>query len=329
MIGDAEEQLRRLPDASVDCCITSVPYYNVRDYGVRRQIGLESDVDAWVEALRPVFRELARVIKADGSAWINVDDTFSSSHKFGAPPKGMFLAPERLILALAQDGWIVRSKVIWFKPNPLPRALSDRPNHCYEPFFLITRSRDYHFDLDSIRIPYRANRDGDLLPVQWTADSSVDGSSGAFLGKDPGDVWTIPAKGFSGGHFATFPETLIERPILASCPERVCVKCGKPWRRESKPHIVGERISGPSGRVARFAGSWRTYRRRGPLRPSCACKAAWKPGIVLDPFLGAGTVGIVARRLGRDWLGIELNPRYAKMARERLNGEPDRTEVAA
>jgi DNA modification methylase len=330
LVGDAQEQLRRLPDASVDCCITSIPYYNVRDYGVRRQIGLEADVDAWVGAMRPVFDELARVMKAGASAWINVDDTYSSSRRLGVPAKGMFLAPERLILALSSDGWIVRSKVVWSKPNPLPRALSDRPNHSYEMFFMIVRSPKYEFDLNGIRVPYRKEGSGEVHQVPWSSADALEGAPGALLGKDPGDVWSIPAKGFSGGHFATFPESLIERPLIASCPERLCMRCDKPWHRQAKPHIIGQRVTGPStGHVARFAGRWRTFRTLGPLKPSCACKAAWKPGVVIDPFFGAGTTGIVAERLRRDWIGIELNPRYANIARERLEDERERQSATA
>jgi DNA modification methylase len=318
-----------LPESSIDCCITSVPYFNVRDYGVQRQIGLESDVDSWVEAMRPVFRELARVLKESGTAWINVDDTYSSSRTLGVPPKGMFLAPERLILALAADGWIVRSKVVWAKPNPLPRPLSDRPNHSYEPFFLIARSPKYRFDLDAIRIPYLKS-DTTWEKVPWSVDQSLDGSPGLYLGRDLGDVWTIPAKGFAGGHFATYPEALVEKPILSSCPERICVACDRHWSRSSDQHIVGHRVAGPaSGHVARFGGRWRTYRTRGPLRPSCACKAAWKPGIVLDPFFGAGTTAVVAERLRRDWIGIELNPRYARIADERIEAARSTSAMAS
>lgn len=324
LVGDAEEQLRRLPDESVDCIITSVPYFNVRDYGVRRQIGLEADVESWTQALRPVFEELKRVLKLSGTAWVNVDDTYSSNKGLGAPPKGMFLAPERLILALAADGWIVRSKVVWAKPNPLPRPLTDRVNHAYEPFFQIVRAGKYHFDLDAIRVPYRREANAPAEKVDWNVAQSLAGSPELLLGRDPGDIWTIPAKGYAGGHFATYPEALIEKPILTSCPERVCVSCKRPWRRDSQQQVVGQRVAGPtSGHVARFAGRWRTFRTRGPLLPDCSCRAAWKPGVVLDPFFGAGTTAVVAERLRRDWVGIELNPRYAKMASERIEGLRD------
>jgi DNA modification methylase len=125
----------------------------------------------------------------------------------------------------------------------------------------------------------------------------AEGRVGHPLGKNPGDVWRIPTAGFRGAHFAVFPERLIERPLLAGCPERTCANCGAPWLRP------------PGNKTAALAAS-------------CACQASWLPGLVLDPFIGAGTVGVVARRLGRDWLGIELNPDYAALATERIKATP-------
>jgi DNA modification methylase len=329
LIGEATEQLRRLPSGSVDACITSPPYFAVRDYSTPGQIGLEANVDEWVQALRPMFAELARVLKPKGSVWVNIDDTFASALRRGGPTRSMLLAPERLLIALAADGWLTRAKVVWAKPNPLPHALTDRTNHTYEMCFMITRSRSYYFDLDSIRMPYRVDANGSPVAVGWSTE--VSGSPHYLFGKDPGDVWTIPTKGFRGAHFATFPEALIERPLLASCPERVCEECGAPWRREVRVHIVGEKGSAKrtDPYVARFAGHWRTYRRLGPLKASCGCKARWKAGLVLDPFMGANTTGLVSERLGRDWLGIELSPAYAKIATERLAAARSRTSEKA
>jgi DNA modification methylase len=127
------------------------------------------------------------------------------------------------------------------------------------------------------------------------------GASSHPLGKNPGDVWTIPTAAYRGAHFATFPEALVERPLLATCPERVCRACGSAWRR---------------ARIMQRLGSLAV---RGELRKSCGCEErAWQPGIVLDPFMGAGTVGVVAERLHRRWVGIELNPDFAALARERI-----------
>jgi DNA modification methylase len=128
----------------------------------------------------------------------------------------------------------------------------------------------------------------------------VSGAPGHPVGKNPGDVWTLSTSTFRGGHHATFPEALVERPLLASCPERVCIACGLAWRRQ------------------RLLSSLGTLAVRGEMRPTCTCEAAWRPGLILDPFLGSGTTAVVAERLGRDWLGVELNPDFAGVAENRI-----------
>src|SRR5579859_2029963 len=132
LIGDATTRLRELPNASVDCVITSPPYYQLRNYQAAGQIGLEPSVDGWVRALTPVFAEAARVLKPTGALWLNLGDSFSRHHRYGAAPKSLLLAPERLLLALSQEGWIVRNKVIWSKTNPLPSSVTDRLSLTYE-----------------------------------------------------------------------------------------------------------------------------------------------------------------------------------------------------
>lgn len=338
LIGDAVERLRHLPTASIDTCITSPPYFQLRQYGVDGQIGLEPTVDDWVVSLSAVFAEVARVLKERGSLWLNVGDSYSRHNRYGAPPKGMLCAPERLLLALAGDGWLVRNKVIWAKPNPMPASVGDRLNTTYEVVYFLVRSPRYEFDLDAIREPHRsgggrkASAPAGKTP-EWAgplAAGSQDGlrrarpagQPGHVLGKNPGDVWNIPTKGFRGAHFATFPEQLIVRPILATCPEAVCVRCGRPWRRQVRAWRVpvGNPSKAPKpedGNVFRFKGYWNTLREVGPLQP-CGCEVPTRPGVVLDPFFGAGTVGVVAERLGRDWVGIELNPAYAELALNRI-----------
>jgi hypothetical protein len=148
---------------------------------------------------------------------------------------------------------------------------------------------------------------------------------GHELGKNPGDVWRIPTRGFRGPHFATFPPELVRRPILATCPEAICSGCGIPWRRQVSVRRVelsrGSTSTTPDRQVMRTGDRWETVRQVGELIP-CACGAPTVPGVVLDPFMGAGTVGVVAKQLGRDWLGIELNPDYRKLALERIEGTP-------
>lgn len=308
LIGDVRERSTAIPDSSVDCIITSPPYFQLRDYGVSGQIGLEDNVDGWADELLLVLRGLARVLKPSGSLWLNLGDSYSRHERFGAPAKGLLLGPERVLLGLTADGWIVRNKVIWAKTNPLPHSVADRLTNKYEVVYFLTRSPRYFFDLDAIRqrhdtrhAPHYARTWPPLsvLPPGWSHKGSPNGGlnalkarglSGHPLGKNPGDVWTLATGSYRGAHFATFPPALVERPLLATCPERVCSRCGVPFRCRSAKG----------------------------LQPECDCRASSRPGLVLDPFFGAGTVGLVAEQHGRDWLGIELNPVYAQLALTRI-----------
>jgi len=337
LVGDAQERLRQLPPASIDCVITSPPYFRLRDYGVPGQLGLEPTVDAWVTGLRAVMSELARVLKPTGSLWLDLGDSYSRAPRYGAPPKGLFLAPERLLLALAADGWTVRNKIIWAKPNPMPDSVADRLTTTYDVVYFLVRSRHYFFDLDPIRLAHRTQRatstrrSAPSRPPAWAgphagrqdglARTRAPGLPGHWLGKNPGDVWTMAASSYSGAHFATFPQALVERPLLATCPEAVCTHCAAPWRRTVTVRRLGKGTNAPTARdrhVRQYPGHWRTVRQIGDLTP-CGCDAPTRPGVVLDPFFGTGTVGAVAQRHGRDWVGIELNPAYVPLAAARLD----------
>jgi site-specific DNA-methyltransferase (adenine-specific) len=314
LTGDALAVLKTLPPASVDCVVTSPPYYQLRDYGVAGQLGLEPTVDGWVSDVRQICREAARVLVPTGALWLNLGDSFSRHPKYGAPTKGLLLAPERLLLALAGDGWLVRTKVIWAKTNPIPSSVTDRLSLTYEVIYFLVRQRTYFFDLDAIREPHRtaASRQARTPlggrpewagPLAGSQDglrrARAAGVPGHELGKNPGDVWSVATRGFSGAHFATFPPELVRRPILATCPAAVCTACGQ-----------GQKS----------AGRW----------VPCDCDAPTRPGVALDPFFGTGTVGLVAREQGRDWLGIELNPAYVRLAERRLGLAPaDETRSAA
>jgi DNA modification methylase len=298
LVGDARTRLAELPSTSVDCVVTSPPYFQLRDYHARGQLGMEPTVAGWVANLRPVLREVARVLTPTGGLWLNLGDSFSRHPRYGVPTKSLMLAPERLILALAQDGWLVRNKVIWAKTNPMPSSVGDRLTLTYELVYFLVRQRKYFFDLDAIREPHHArptkrktepgNRRPDWAgPLAATRGGLRSGVAGHPLGKNPGDVWSLPTRGFRGAHFATFPPELVRRPILATCPAVVCTRCGQ-----------GQTVS------------------TGAL--PCDCHAPARRGLVLDPFFGAGTTGLVARELGRDWLGIELNPAFARLAAQRL-----------
>ena len=316
LVGAALARLAELPSASIDCCITSPPYYLLRNYGVPGQLGLEANVGDWVANLLAVLWEVGRVLKPTGSLWLNLGDSYSRDDRYGAPPKSLMLAPERLVLALVESGWVLRNKVVWAKPNPMPHSVTDRLNTAHESIYFLVRSPRYHFTLDAIREPHRSARPASQVQLgkyaspdrSWAGPlagkndglvkAQAEGRTGHPLGRNPGDVWTIATGGYRGAHFATFPEKLVVRPILATCPERVCSACSAPWSA--------------GGRMAKEG--------RSELRPTCSCNVAWLPGVVLDPFFGAGTVGVVAEKLKRDWVGIELNPDYARLATERIEG---------
>lgn len=331
LIGDVRRVLPTLPDASIDTVITSPPYFRLRNYESDGQIGIEGNVDGWVTELRRVLTNIDRVLKPTGSLWLNLGDTYSHHDRDGGPPKSLLLGPERLALAMLQDGWTIRSKVIWAKNNPMPTSVRDRLSCTWEVFYLAVRSRAYYFDLDAIRIPHRSKLAGPsagakrraaeaVSPPTWAGplagnNRGLDGLKsrglvGHPLGKNPGDVWQTPTSNYRGEHHAGFPADLIRRPLLATCPERVCTFCGAPWERVRARTI---------GHLAVL----------GELRATCNCGAAWRPGVVLDPFMGAGTVAVVAEAHQRDWIGIELNPDFARMTEERLRAARARSSMNA
>lgn len=313
LVGDVRDQLRSLPPSSVDCVITSPPYFGLRNYGRPGQIGLEPDVHGWVEQIRMATQAIARVLKPSGSLWLNVADSYSAHPGEGTAKKSLLLGPQRLSLALAADGWTVRNQVVWAKANPMPSSATDRLSCTYELLLFLVRSPRYYFNLDAVRIPLTGRRPParhappSYPPAEAAPSVSgfnrndglgklrLTGRIGHVGGKNPGDVWTLPTAGFRGAHFAAFPPGLITRPLLATCPERLCSVCGSPWRGEN-----GE----PD--------------KRSELAPACRCGTSYLPGVVLDPFIGSGTTASVAEQHGRAWIGIELNPEYARLAEERL-----------
>lgn len=322
LVGDVRQRLAELPDASVDACITSPPYVALRNYGMAAQIGAAPDADVWLADMRQVGREIARVLKPTGSWWLNIGDSYSRHARSGAPAKSLLLAPERFALGLIEDGWTIRNKVIWAKTNPMPASVKDRLSCTWEVIYFLVRQPSYHFDLDAIRIPHRSATRGRLSgnpdavyppaaagPPSWAgplagsnsglAKLKAQGLAGHPLGKNPGDVWTLATANFRGEHFAVFPTDLVRTPLLATCPERACRRCGTPWHRTPVRR---------DGHLTRL----------GELRAGCECGAGTVPGVVLDPFFGSGTVGVVAEAHGRDWIGVELNPDFARLATDRI-----------
>ncbi|MCF8785262.1 DNA-methyltransferase [Rhodococcus ruber] len=314
LTGDALTQLKLLPDDSIDCIITSPPYFRLRDYGHDDQLGLEPHVEAWVTHLRAVLTECARVLVPSGTLWLNLGDTYSTHPREGALRKSLLLGPERLALQLIADGWTIRNKIIWAKTNTVPSSVHDRLTASHEVVYLLTRSPRYYFDLNEIRIPHvsqpprrsprpanraeKAGRGPNTHSDRGLGDLRASGRVGHPLGKNPGDVWAMSVSTFRSSHIATYPESLVRRIMLVGCPRLRCSHCRRPWTRQLVRH--------------------HDHARRKPPRPSCTCDAPAEPGLVLDPFIGSGTTAVVAARTGRDWLGIEINPSYAELAKERI-----------
>jgi len=312
--GDCLEVMRGMPDKSVQCCVTSPPYYGLRDYGVDGQIGLEQTPEKYIANLVAVFREVRRVLRNDGTLWLNLGDSYASvksryssrpqtisgksrgepqasnkpdlyGNKLGIKDKDLLMIPASVAIALRTDGWYLRSQIVWYKPNPMPESVKDRPTKSHEMIYLLSKSARYYYDAQSVleSAAYDGRKDTTIKPSKkYAGRNMMQGSqpqqtgrgieqerwpqklADGTRGRSRRDVWAVNTTQYKGAHFATFPPKLIEPCILAGCP-------------------VG--------------------------------------GIVIDPFSGAGTTGIVALQHGRSFIGIELNPEYLKMAEARIEME--------
>ncbi len=382
LVGDVRAMLATLPDESVHCVVTSPPYWGLRCYGVDGQIGQEPTLGEHVEVIVEVFREVRRVLRKDGTVWLNYGDCYAShdpggyrpgeflnpggkqpkkkgaarnragNHRpDGLKPKDLCMMPARVALALQADGWWLRSEIIWHKPNPMPESITDRPTSSHEKIYLLARSKRYYFDAEAVREasdePERQRNDRIGGATGHLVRHSEGGMMGQVSTRNIRNVWTIATAPYPGAHFATFPPALVEPCIKAGTSEKgCCPECGAPWVREVDKERTFESGSGragnmPSGKNGpNLQGGGETLDiRRGPVvhtktlgwRPSCNCFCIEpggkqvphfaKPCVVLDPFGGAGTVGLVADRLKRDAILIELNPDYAAMARERVQAD--------
>ena len=311
LTGDATDVLASLPPASVDCVVTSPPYYQLRDYGAVGQLGLEASIQGWVDGLQAVSRQVARVLKPSGAFWLNLGDSFSRHPRYGAPPKGLLLGPGaaaagagRRRVAGAQQGDLGQDQ-----PDALPDPRPAEPDVGGDvpagalPQLLLRPGRDpgaAHAarspEADDCRWPRSGLRLGGAAGRQPGRPGRGEGR-----GQAGSPAWArtratsggSATRGFRGAHFATFPPELVRRPILATCPAAGVqpLRAGLGTRCRARPGTGG---------------------------PSCGFAATPRPGVVLDPFFGTGTVGLVARDLGRDWLGIELSPDYVQLARQRL-----------
>ena len=299
LVGDVRTRLAEIPDKSVQSCITSPPYWGLRDYGEDAQIGLEESPQDYVDAMVKVFREVKRVLSDNGTLWLNLGDSYSAMRDSKSIPdslrngegtrvlqaanrnpanlkaaglkhKDLVGIPWRVAFALQADGWYLRQDIILAKPNPMPESVTDRCTKSHEYLFLLSKSSKYYFDNQAIKEPavsdvgnaqirFGGNKYGDSNDPKHATKSGNVWKP--TITRNKRDVWTINTKPFKGAHFAVMPEALVEPCILAGSKE-------------------GD--------------------------------------IVLDPFTGSGTVGVVALRNGRNFIGTELNPEYADIAVNRI-----------
>ena len=413
--GDCIEAMRGMEPESVHCVVTSPPYWGLRDYGVDGAYGLEPTLEKYIANMVEVFREVRRVLRKDGSLWLNLGDTYAAAqgvYADGAPrlpkvpttvqnrpkgsddsnlpagwtsrhiqrtqrvtrnnslnlkPKDLIGLPWRVAFALQADGWWLRSDIVWHKPNPMPESVTDRPTRAHEYVFLLSKSARYYYDADAIREPatstttkksdgwdtgpgahgsfHRNGREkGERTDKQrghgrrhagfndrWDGMSK---EAQQAMGANKRTVWSIATQPYKGAHFATYPEKLVEPCILAGTSEHgVCGVTGDPWERvveqsrtfESGSGRSGNAISGKNGSRVQGGGETGDVR-RGPVvhtsttgwQPTCDHDSEPVPAVVLDPFCGSGTTGVVALRHGRSFIGIELNPEYIELARKRI-----------
>lgn len=318
--GDCRDVLKSLPPGSAHTCVTSPPYFNQRDYGHDGQIGTEEMPAEFVAHLIRVFREVRRVLRDDGTLWINIGDTYASSKKLpGLKPKDLIGIPWMLAFALRADGWYLRQENIWNKTNAMPDTATDRPGSAHEQVFLFSKQRHYFYDNVAVKNaePYILNRHS--LKTEDPNASNLR------------SVWSIPTSSAGKGvHFATFPPKLAARCIKAGTSQHgCCPSCGAPWERVTE-EVSQEKKWGASiradapGAVVSPTSIFRTGIKRTKVtigwKESCTCADADAvvPCTVLDPFGGYGTTALVAERLQRDSIYVELNPEYAAKARLRI-----------
>jgi DNA modification methylase len=357
LAGDCRETLKTLADQSINTCITSPPYWGLRDYGEGEQLGMEDTPEEFVNNLVEVFREVKRVLRSDGTVWLNLGDSYCGTgnkgnhtdpkHKEGRSGQKIALnnkveglkskdlvgIPWRVAFALQQDGWYLRQDIIWHKPNPMPESVKDRCTKAHEYIFLLSKSPKYYFDNEAIKEdaktePALRNKMGEGYQADYTKGKRFSDGERVWGSKkrNKRSVWTVTTKPFKGAHFATFPMDLIEPCVLAGCPEKVCVACGKSYERVmQRPKQLDVERNKRSGLDDRkIGGVLDKYNRENPsidlgLQKQCDCETnETKPGTVLDPFGGSGTTGQIADGHNRNAILCELNPEYIEISKKRL-----------
>jgi DNA modification methylase len=366
--GNCLDVLKTLPDNSINCCVTSPPYWGLRDYGHDEQIGMEETPDKFVENMITVFSEVKRVLKNDGTLWLNLGDTYSA-HKdcksvsdslkvggkseaanviekgksnsrnskllksVGLKNKDLIGVPWMVAFALRSNGWYLRQDIIWSKKNCMPESVKDRCTKAHEYIFLLSKSSKYYFDNEAIKTKMDCSEHDKLVRAsRKRAPTKIingirSGNDTIYEFANKRSVWETTLTPFKEAHFATFPEDLIVDCIKAGCPEEVCNKCGKARERVTeKQYINHENWFGDKQDVRHSrckAGT--SYNELVGTETTgftdCGCNAGFSRGIVLDPFMGAGTTALVASKLNRNFIGIELNPEYVKITEKRLQKE--------
>ncbi len=385
--GDVREGLRSLEAGSVQCVVTSPPYFGLRDYGIAGQIGMEATPQEFVCTLVEVFREVRRVLRDDGVCFVNLGDSYAGSGKgpsnslqpdasqLGARNTGQFasgqaptqwqpiarglkakdlcLIPERFAIAMQEDGWYVRSRIAWCKTACMPESVTDRPTNAWEHIWLFTKSRTYFWDQDAVRVesaPSSLRRDGlqkTPSPKELMREEAgyQPGLSGAYgQGRNLWSYWLLGPEPLKDEHYAAYPTEIPRLAISAGTSERgCCPTCGAPWRRTVERTAETYNTKEGVAQALRNAGATSGGTERDTLgvtdqvvrsttgwQPACTCPNHEPvPCTVLDPFVGSGTTLLVAERLGRNSIGIELSPTYVELARKRINGDAPLWNVAA
>ena len=434
--GDALTILKQLPNEIVNCCVTSPPYWSLRDYQVEGQLGLEKTFEEYITKLCDIFDQVKRVLRKDGTCWVNLGDSYNGSksgntngvyadridksksyansdsfkkEEQNIPTKSLCLIPQRFAIEMVNRGWILRNTIIWHKPNCMPSSANDRFTVDFEYLFFFVKSSDTQFWTnektglcvgkqplgtkgiegidwewqkkdsswqrpsrdETFKLPSRQKstyaKEGYKKVSFWTGhdywfeqqfeawkDTNINDTkrAGQYIqyggkhkdskdnkgvvvgnptqGRNKRCVWTIPTQPFPEAHFATFPEALIETPIKAGCPQYVCKKCGKgrekiyevsyesPNTRPGNPNINRDRYIDKTTMIGYRPNKVFSKINKELGYSDCLCNASWESGICLDPFMGAGTTAVVAKKQGKKYIGIELKQEYIDMANKRL-----------